>query len=138
METAAALLFAVLILLGAVCAFFLVVAQPIWGIVDVATSDKHSGGTKTAIILLTLLLLGPIMTVFYACCGTCSNALRRAILIASGALAFAGVSALAMALAMPAAKNSTRTIILPIQCQLKFPVAPAYLFVVFQCFIHCL
>ncbi len=105
METAAALLFAALILLGAVCACFLVVAQPIWGIVDVATSDKHSGGTKTAIILLTLLLLGPIMTFFYACCGTCSKALRRATLIASGALAFAGVSALVVALATPAAKN---------------------------------
>ena len=30
------------------------------------------------------------------------------------------------------------TIILPIQCQLKFPVAPVYLCVVFHCLFHCL
>jgi hypothetical protein len=71
MEIAVALLFAALILLDAACAFFLVVVQPIWGIVDVARSDKHSGGTKTAIILLTLLLLGPIMYSLDPASGLC-------------------------------------------------------------------
>jgi hypothetical protein len=44
----------------------LVTVQPLWGIIDAAMSPKLSSGAKVAIILLTLLLLGPLMTIGYA------------------------------------------------------------------------
>jgi hypothetical protein len=67
-------------ILGTLCflaAVFLALGQLIWGIIDVAVSPRHSGGTKASVILLTCLLLGPIMTFFYACFGTHTTALKR-------------------------------------------------------------
>ncbi len=79
-----------ILLTGGCCLFFLIFVQPIWGIVDVAISKEHSGGTKAVVILLTLLLLGPIMTFFYACIGTRSRILRGATLISFFVLVLSG------------------------------------------------
>ena len=59
--------------------FFLFVVQPIWSIVDVATCERLSKGAKAVIIVLTLILLGPIMTIGYAVFGTHSRGLRSHI-----------------------------------------------------------
>lgn len=85
--------------LGFLAGFYLLFGQLVWGIIDVSVSDRHSGGTRAAVILLTFLLLGPIMTFFYACFGSRSRALRRTtigafvvFLVSGGAiLALAGV-----------------------------------------------
>lgn len=95
------ILFLILVVVfGTVCFFaglFLAAGQLIWGIIDVAASPRHSGGTKAAIILLTMLLLGPIMTFFYACFGTHARALRRTTIAALIALVISGGVVLAMA-----------------------------------------
>ena len=91
-----------ILLIGGSCLFFLIFVQPIWGIVDVATSKEHSGGTKAAVILLTLLLLGPIMTFFYAWIGTRSRVFRASTLICFIVLVLCGGSLLGLAIAVPA------------------------------------
>lgn len=71
----------VVLLLSVACFFaaaFLAVGQLVWGIVDAAVSEHLSRGAKAAIILVTMFLLGPIMTFFYACFGTRSRGFRRA------------------------------------------------------------
>jgi hypothetical protein len=105
METVAAIFFVILVLVCALCAFFLLVVQPIWGIVDVAVSNEHSGATKAIVIILTLLLLGPLMTFIYACFITRSSVLRRFTLIAFGLLIAMGVLAIGVAIAVPAIKH---------------------------------
>lgn len=105
METILGLLLLLLLLVGGCCLFFLVFIQPIWGVVDVAVSKEHSGGTKAAVILLTLLLLGPIMTFFYACFGTRSRVLRRSTLSSFVVLLLAGGAALGLAIAVPMLKQ---------------------------------
>ena len=77
METILALIVVIFLVAGGISLFFLLAVQPIWGVVDVAISKEHSGGTKAAVILLTLLLLGPIMTFFYACFSSPSRIFRR-------------------------------------------------------------
>ena len=67
--------------------FFLFAVQPVWTIVDVAVSPRRSSGAKVAIILLTLLALGPLLTFFYALFGTHSRGLRTSTIV--GASAFA-------------------------------------------------
>jgi hypothetical protein len=106
METILGIAMLLVLLVGGCCLFFLMFVQPIWGIVDVATSEEHSGGTKAAVILLTLLLLGPIMTFFYACIGTRSRVLRGATLITFVILALSGGSLLGLAIAVPALKQN--------------------------------
>ncbi len=59
---------------------FLFAVQPVWGIVDVAVSQRLSTGAKVTIILLTMLLLGPVMTFFYAL--TQPGAFRKTTVIA--------------------------------------------------------
>jgi type IV secretory pathway VirB6-like protein len=105
METILGLLLLVLLLVGGCCLFFLVFIQPIWGVVDVAVSKEHSGGTKAAVILLTLLLLGPIMTFFYACFGTRSRVLRRSTLLSFVVVLLSGGAALGLAIAVPMVKQ---------------------------------
>lgn len=105
METILGLLLLVFLLVGGCCLFFLVLVQPIWGVVDVAVSKEHSGGTKAAVILLTLLLLGPIMTFFYACFGTRSRLLRRSTLFSFVVLLLCGGAMLGLAIAVPALKQ---------------------------------
>jgi len=105
METILGLILLLLLLVGGGCLFFLVFIQPIWGVVDVAVSKEHSGGTKAAVILLTLLLLGPIMTFFYACFGTRSRVLRRSTLLSFVVLLLFGGAALGLAIAVPMLKQ---------------------------------
>jgi small-conductance mechanosensitive channel len=105
MEAIAAIFFVGLVLAAGVCILFLCFIQPIWSIVDVAVSNEHSGATKTVVILLTLLLLGPIMTFFYACFGTHSRLLRVSTLVAFALLLLVGTTAIGVALAVPAAKS---------------------------------
>ncbi len=105
MEIIVPLLFAALVLVGVVCTCFLVTAQPIWGMIDVAVSEKHSGVTKALVILFTLVLLGPIMTFLYACFGTHSKALRGTTLTAFALLMISGASALGLLVGVPAAKK---------------------------------
>ena len=94
-----------ILLVGGCCLFFLVFAQPIWGVVDVAVSKEHSGGTKAVVILLTLLLLGPIMTFFYGCFVTRSRILRNATVICFTMLLLSGAAMLGLAIAVPMVKQ---------------------------------
>ena len=105
METILGIVMLLIVLVGGCSLFFLIFVQPIWGIVDVATSTEHSGGTKAAVILLTLLLLGPIMTFFYACIGTRSRIFRGTTLISFIVLVLSGGSLLGLAIAVPALKQ---------------------------------
>jgi hypothetical protein len=105
METMLGLILLLLVLAGGGCLLFLICIQPIWSMVDVAVSKEHSGGTKAAVILLTLLLLGPIMTFFYACFGTRSRVLRGSTLISLIVLLVCGGSTLGLAIAVPALKQ---------------------------------
>ena len=101
METILGLILMLILLIAGCCLFFLIFVQPIWGVVDVAISKEHSGGTKAVVILLTLLLLGPIMTFLYACFGTRSRILRVSTLISFVILLLSGGAAIGMALAVP-------------------------------------
>jgi len=105
METILGLILLLLVLIGGCCLFFLVFVQPIWGVVDVAVSTEHSGGTKAAVILLTLLLLGPIMTFLYACFGTRSRVLRNSTLLCFAVVLLSGGSLLVLAIAVPVVKE---------------------------------
>jgi hypothetical protein len=108
METIVGLLWILILLVGGCCLLFLLFVQPIWSIVDVAVSKEHSGGTKAAVILLTLLLLGPIMTFFYACFGTHSRALRSATLICFVVAILSGGALIGLAIAVPKFKEKLR------------------------------
>ncbi|NNC88675.1 MAG: hypothetical protein HKN82_09485 [Akkermansiaceae bacterium] len=88
-----------------VSAVFMGFFQPLWGIIDVAVSREHTSGTKAAVILLTLLLLGPIMTFFYACFGTRSPALKRSTIAASVALLVSAVAAVGLSAVHPGMRN---------------------------------
>jgi hypothetical protein len=105
MGTIAAMVFLGSVFTGLICVLFLSTAQPVWTIVDVATSDKHSAGTKAILIILTLLLLGPIVTFLYACFGTRSSALRKATLCSFTVLVLAVICACGMGVAMPRAQS---------------------------------
>jgi hypothetical protein len=105
MEAILGLVMMVILLIGGVCLFFLLFVQPIWGIVDVAVCNEHSGGTKAAVILLTLLLLGPIMTFFYACFGTRSRIFRNTTLISFVVLLLSGGALIGLAIAVPMVKQ---------------------------------
>ncbi len=63
MEIALGLLLIPLVLLGALSAFFLIVVQPMWSLVEMLTSDKYSGRDKVRIVLFSVFL-GPIMIVY--------------------------------------------------------------------------
>lgn len=86
MESVAAVLGLFFMLAAFVAAFFLLVVQPIWSIVRMAVSPRLSSGAKAALIVLTLVLLGPLLTFFYALFGTESKALRASTIV--GALVF--------------------------------------------------
>ena len=105
METMLGLILLLILLIGGCCLFFLIFIQPIWGVVDVAVSKEHSGGTKAAVILLTLLLFGPVMTFFYACFGTRSRVLKRSTLISFLVLFLAGGLLLGLSIAVPMVKQ---------------------------------
>lgn len=89
-------------LIGGCCLLFLLFVQPIWGLVDVALSKEHSRGVKAAVILLTLLLLGPFATFFYACIGTRSRPLRITTLASLAVFLVAGGFTFGMAMIVPA------------------------------------
>jgi len=100
MQSILGLLLLLFVITGGLGLVFLLAIQPIWAIVDVAVSKQHSGGTKAAVILLTLLVLGPIMTFFYACFSSASTVLRRAtwgafitVLISAGVIVVLAVTA---------------------------------------------
>lgn len=105
MESTLGLILLLIVLVGGCCFFFLIFIQPIWGVVDVAVSREHSGGTKAVVILLTLLLLGPIMTFFYACIGTRSRVLKCSTLISFFVLLLSGASMLGLTITIPALKQ---------------------------------
>lgn len=90
---------------GGISLFFLVAVQPIWGIVDVAISKEHSGGTKAVVILLTLLLLGPIMTFFYACFSSPSRIFRRLTVTTFVIVVISAVVVIGLAIAAPAVRK---------------------------------
>jgi hypothetical protein len=124
METILGLTLLLLLLVGGCCLFFLVFVQPIWGVVDVAVSKEHSGGTKAAVILLTLLLLGPIMTFFYACFGTRSRVLRRSTLFSFVVVLLFGGAALGLAIAVPMLKQKLPWRTAPAENVENAPAAP--------------
>ncbi len=103
METALGLLLVALVLLGAMSAFFLIVVQPIWSLVEMIASDKYSGRDKIRIVLLSVFL-GPIMTV-YSWFAPQSRILRRATLSALAVLAFTAISVVTIVIAVPAARH---------------------------------
>ena len=105
METILGLIFLSITLVGGCCLLFLIFIQPIWSIVDVAVSKEHSGGTKAAVILLTLLLLGPIMTFFYGCFGTRSRGLKTFTIICFTICLLSGGAMLGLAIAVPMLKE---------------------------------
>ena len=105
METILGLILLLILLIGGCCLFFLIFVQPIWGIVDVAVSKEHSGGVKALVILLTLLLLGPIVTFFYACVSTRSRILRSCTLISFVVVLLSGGAVLGLAVAVPVLKQ---------------------------------
>jgi len=105
MEAILGLILIITLLVGRLCAFFLAFVQPIWRIVDVAVSKVHSGGTKAAVILLSLLLLGPIMTFFYACFGTRSRILRNSTLVSFVVLVVSVGAMMVLAVALPMVKE---------------------------------
>lgn len=112
METILQLVMVLFLISGGVSLFFLLGVQPIWGIVDVAISKEHSGGTKAAVILLTLLLLGPIMTFFYACFSSPSRIFRRLTVMAFVMVVISAAVVIGLAIAAPAVRE-----------KLKLPVA---------------
>jgi uncharacterized BrkB/YihY/UPF0761 family membrane protein len=102
MEAISGLLAFFAMMLAFCAGVFLFVVQPVWSIVDVACSKRLSTGAKTALIVLTLVLLGPILTFFYALLGTGSRGLRRttvvgAVLFAVGVGSTFGVTAIGVA-----------------------------------------
>ena len=105
MEAILQLLVVVFLIAGGISLFFLLAIQPIWGIVDVAISKEHSGGTKAAVILLTLLLLGPIMTFFYACFSSPSRIFRRLTVTAFVIFVLSAVAVIGLAIAAPAVRK---------------------------------
>ena len=111
METILALIVLVFLVAGGISLFFLLAVQPIWAIVDVAISKEHSGGTKAAVILLTLLLLGPIMTFFYACFSSPSRIFRR-LTVTAFVMVVISAGVIGLAIAAPAVRQ-----------KLKLPVA---------------
>ena len=58
------------------------------------------------VILLTLLLLGPIISFFYACIGTRSRALRNTTLICFTAVLLSGGTMLGLAITVPMVKSN--------------------------------
>jgi len=105
METILGLIALLFLIAGGISLFFLLAIQPIWGIVDVAISKEHSGGTKAAVILLTLLLLGPIMTFFYACFSSPSRIFRRLTVAAFVILLISAGVVIGLAIAAPAVRK---------------------------------
>jgi hypothetical protein len=105
METILGLIALLFVIAGGISLFFLLAIQPIWGIVDVAISKEHSGGTKAAVILLTLLLLGPIMTFFYACFSSPSRIFRRLTVTAFVIVVISAVVVIGLAIAAPAVRE---------------------------------
>ena len=105
MEAFLVLLVVLFLIAGGISLFFLLAIQPIWGIVDVAISKEHSGGTKAAVILLTLLLLGPIMTFFYACFASPSRVFRRMTVTAFVIALISGAVVIGLAIAAPAVRK---------------------------------
>ena len=112
MEIILQLLVVLFLIAGGISLFFLLAIQPIWGIVDVAISKEHSGGTKAAVILLTLLLLGPIMTFFYACFSSPSRIFRRLTVATFVIVMISAAVVIGLAIAAPAVRD-----------KLKLPVA---------------
>lgn len=102
MEMILGLLALAAFLIAGCCLFFLLFVQPIWGLVDVALSKEHSRGVKAAVILLTLLLLGPFATFFYTCISTRSRPLRIATFASLAALLVTGGLTFGMAMIVPA------------------------------------
>jgi len=74
--------------------------------VDVVLSKEHSGGTKAAVMLLTLCVLGPLMTIGYACIGTRSRALKKTTLLCLTLFLLSGMIMLAMAIAVPTLRET--------------------------------
>lgn len=105
MESILVTLMVLFLIVGGISLFFLLAIQPIWGIVDVAISKEHSNGTKVAVILVTLLLLGPIMTFFYACFSTTSRWLRRATLVAFVIALISGLGLIGLVVTAPVVRK---------------------------------
>lgn len=104
METILGPILMLCLLVGGCSLFFLFIVQPIWSVIDVAVSKEHSGGVKAVLIVLTLIL-GPLLTFFYACIGSQSRSLRRSTLISFGALLLTIGSMVGLAVAVPMAQQ---------------------------------
>jgi len=105
MEAILGIVLLVLMVTAGFCLFFLAVVQMIWAMVDVAISKKQSNGVKIIVILLTLLCLGPIMTIVYGCFLTDSGLLRKATLISLIVLVLSGAGVVGLAVAVPALRK---------------------------------
>ena len=92
MEAIAALLGIVGMISVLLAAFFMLCVQPIWSICDIACSPRIPTGGKVTLIILTLVLLGPLLTFFYALFGSRSRGLRKSTLVGAAC----GVVALAV------------------------------------------
>lgn len=111
METLIGILVLMVMAIGGSAALFLCVFQPIWGIIDVAVSQELSGAAKAVIILLTILLLGPIMTFFYGVFGTHSRIFKRATVAASLVLLFSGLAFISLAAVSSTARDTVEEVI---------------------------
>jgi hypothetical protein len=106
METIVPILLTVLGVTVFLSVCFLVCIQPIWGLIDVAESKEHSRGVKATVIVLTLFLLGPLMTIGYAIFGAHSKQLRRTTLGLLGLLLVSLGSLVGLALTVPAMQST--------------------------------
>ena len=106
MEVVAAITAIFFMLSGLSAGVFMVCFQPLWAIIDVAVSKEHSGGTKAAVILLSLLLLGPLMTFLYACFGTHSKVLKRVSIVGAFVVAISAFGLLTISVVYPDARSN--------------------------------
>ncbi len=104
METILGPILMLCVFVGGCSLFFLFIVQPIWSVIEVALSKEHSGGVKATLIVLALLL-GPLLTFFYACIGSRSAFLKRSTLLSFGALLLTVGSMLGLAVAVPMAQQ---------------------------------
>lgn len=105
MEAVLAILGVILLVLVGIALVFSFVFQPLWGIIDVVTSKEHSSGKKATVILLTVLLLGPIMTFFYACFGSKSAVLKKTSIMSALTMLVGSLLLLGLSQVTPSIKN---------------------------------
>ena len=111
METLFGILALCVMAVGGLAAVFMCFFQPIWALIDVSISKEHSPAAKAAVILLTILLLGPVMTFFYGIVGTKTQLFKRATVTGALLLLFSGIALLSLAAVSSSARDTVDTVI---------------------------